>query len=209
MDTGMISCVVGDDHALIRKGLVAHLRATPGIQVVGEAADGNAALALIERRRPQAAVLDVHMDGLDGLEICRSVLASGLPTRVVLYTGDDDLGLLDEALLAGARGYVVKTAPLDDIGRAVVSAVSGETFVQPSMVTALLERRSTTQGVLSTREHQVLTLLADGLTTDEIGRTLFLSPATVRTYGENAMHKLGARNRPHLVAMGIRQGLVA
>ncbi len=204
-----ISCVIGDDHDLLRKGLAAYLRAEPDIDVVGEAADGVEALAMAERRRPDTIVLDVRMARLGGIDVCRELTRRGLTTLPVLYTGHEDVALLDEALGAGAAGFVVKSGPPADVARALRFAVSGQVYIDSSLAGALIRRRSDpTRTLLSSRESEVLALLAEGCTTDEVAGRLFLSPATVRTHAEHAMHKVDARNRAHLVAKGLRLGLL-
>lgn len=205
-----ITVLVGDDHPLLRKALSEVLRAEGDIQIAGEAQDGEQVLALAERRRPDAVVIDAHMPGLGGIEVCRRLATDAPAVTVVIYTGDDDLGLLEEALEAGARGYVLKTGRPRDVAQALRMACAGGVYIDPALGGALLHRRFVrSEQVLSKREHEVLALLADGCTTEEAAQTLFLSPATVRTYAEKAMHKLEARNRPHLVAKSIRLGLLA
>ena len=207
--TADITCLVGDDHEALRKGLVSLLEAEQGIRVVGQASDGPQALALAGRRRPDVTIVDLRMPHMDGVEFCRQVTSSQIDTSVVIYTGFDELEALDMALDAGAQGYVLKSGPPGELVRAVRSVHSGHPFVDPSLVGGLLERRLNSRGsTLSGRETEVLQLLADGRTTDEAGRELYLSPATVRSYAENAMHKLEARNRVQAVATALRLGLV-
>jgi DNA-binding NarL/FixJ family response regulator len=132
-----------------------------------------------------------------------------LPARVVVYTAFDEIEALDMALAAGAKGYVLKTAPPQELVRAVRMAAAGQQYVDPVLAGRLLEHRGAASArVLSNREAEVLQLLADGLTTEAAGKHLFLSPATVRTYTENAMHKLEARNRVEAVAKALRMGLL-
>jgi DNA-binding NarL/FixJ family response regulator len=207
---GVIRCVVADDHEALRAGLVKCLNAQEGIEVVGEAADGDEALGLIERRRPDIAVLDLNMPGLDGLEACRRLSESGAGVAVLLYTGSGDAATLRAGLDAGARGYLLKAGPLSDLVRAVRIMARGETYVEATLVTALLEHDSHAgRSPLSQRETEVLQHLADGLTTDAVARELFLSAATVRSYAETAMQKLDSRNRTHAVAAAIRDGLIS
>jgi DNA-binding NarL/FixJ family response regulator len=201
--------VIGDDHAVLRRGLAAYLRAEPDIDVLGEAADGEEALALTARRSPDVLVLDVHMARVGGLEACRRVTELGLSTKVILYTGYEDVALLDEALEAGASGFVVKSGPPDDVVRAIRSVMDGRVYIEASLAGALLRRRSEPERqLLSTREEEVVELLAQGCTTDEAAGKLYLSPATIRSYTESAMHKVEARNRVHLVAKTLRMGLL-
>lgn len=205
-----ITCLVCDDHEALRRGVVALLETEGDIRVVGQASSGAEALALAERRRPGIVVIDLRMPDLDGVELCRQATELGLPARMVVYTAFDELEALDMALTAGAAGYVLKTAPPQELVRAVRMADAGEQYIDPGLAGRLLARRGQPGArVLSAREAEVLQLLADGLTTADTGRRLFLSPATVRTYTENAMHKLEASNRVEAVAKALRLGLVS
>lgn len=204
-----VRCLVADDHEAMRDGLSAILAAHEGFEVVAQASDGMEALRLTERRRPHVAVLDVRMPGKDGIEYCRELRDSGSTTEVVLYTAHADRELLEAGLEVGARGFVLKSAPAEDLVRAVRTAAEGRPFIDVSLTEALLERRATEQpSLLSAREQEVLQLLANGRTTDRAAKEIFLSPATVRSYVENAMQKLGAANRVHAVAEALRLGLV-
>jgi DNA-binding NarL/FixJ family response regulator len=207
---GTISCVVGDDHAVLRRGVVALVDREQDLTVVGEAGDGHEAVALAERRRPDLLVLDMRMPGLDGIECCRALAELELPTAVVLYTGFDDVDVLESAIEAGVRGYVVKAGPIEDFLRALRTVAGGQRWYDASLAAQLLERRGrAARSLLSAREVEVLQLLGDGHTTEAAARELFLSPATVRTYTENAMHKLEARNRVHAVAAALRMQLIS
>ena len=209
MTASNITCLVGDDHEALRRGLVALLENEQDISVIGQAGDGPQALALTERRRPNVTIVDLRMPGMDGVEFCRQVNDNELGTSVVIYTAFDELEALDMALDAGASGYVLKSGPPAELLRAVRMVHSGHDYIDPALAAPLLQRRvSAGHSLLSTRENEVLQLLADGHTTEGVGRELYLSPTTVRSYAENAMHKLEARNRVHAVAQAIRLGLV-
>jgi DNA-binding NarL/FixJ family response regulator len=203
-----VRCVVGDDHEALRHGLVALLEAEQDLSVVGQAADGRVALELVERRAPDVAVLDVGMPTLDGIEIAEALAARGLSTQVVLYTAHGDPALVERALDAGARGFVLKSGPPQDLVRAVRAVRDGQLYLDALLAARVLEQRSRTPTGLSERERQVLGHLADGLTTEAVAGTLFLSPGTVRSYAENAARKLDARNRTHAVAVALRRGLI-
>lgn len=197
-----ITCVVADDHAVLRQGLVALLSAEDDITVLGSAKDGDDALALIAEHRPMVAIVDLGLPGANGAEI-----AERTETPIIIYTGRDELKSLEDALASGVRGYVLKCGPSDDIVRAVRMVVAGMPFIDPAMAGGLLKRRLHGDNLLSNREGQVLRLLAEGMTTEAVGRKLFLSPTTVRSHAEGAMRKLEARNRVHAVATALRLGL--
>ena len=210
MTADNITCLVGDDHEALRRGLVALLDAEDDISVIGQAGDGPKTLALLERRRPNVTIVDLRMPGMDGVEFCRQVSEADLGTSVVIYTAFDELEALDMALDAGASGYVLKSGPPAELLRAVRMVHSGHDYIDPALAGGLLARRvAAGNSLLSGRENEVLQLLADGLTTEGVGRELYLSPTTVRSYVENAMHKLEARNRVHAVAQALRLGLVS
>jgi len=208
VEAATISCLVGDDHEALRRGLVTLLEAEPDLRVIGQAGTGPEALALVERRRPDVTIVDLRMPGMDGVELCRRVRDEQLDSAVVLYTAFDELEALAMALDAGAKGYVLKSAPPAELVRAVRMVHSGQAYIDPVLAGGLLEHRLATANVLSGRETQVIQLLADGLTTEAAGRQLFLSTSTVRSYAESAMRKLEANNRVQAVAIALRLGLV-
>jgi DNA-binding NarL/FixJ family response regulator len=199
-----ISCVIADDHALLRTGLVTLLEAETDICVNGIAADWAQLLGLLSPDTPDVAIIDLGLPGFNDLSTLREIAAP-----VIIYTGSDDLEALDLALEAGARGYVLKSGPPNELVRAIRMVNAGLPYVDPALATGLLEHRLEGRGtLLSAREAEVLQLLADGLTTEGVGKQLYLSPTTVRSYAENAMRKLEARNRVHAVAQAMRLGLL-
>jgi DNA-binding NarL/FixJ family response regulator len=208
VEAASISCLVGDDHEALRRGLVTLLEAEPDLRVIGQASTGPEALALVERRRPDVTVVDLRMPGMDGVELCRHVRDEQLGSAVVVYTAFDELEALSMALDAGAKGYVLKSAPPAELVRAVRMVHSGQAYIDPALAGGLLEHRLVTANMLSGRETEVIQLLANGLTTEAVGRQLFLSTSTVRSYAESAMRKLEASNRVQAVAIALRLGLV-
>jgi two-component system response regulator DesR len=153
-------------------------------------------------------VADVRMPHLDGLELARRVKATVPETAVLLYSGISDEGLVSDALDAGARGFALKDAPLDDLSRAIAIVAGGDLYVDPVLAAALASRRKDTRKPLSERERVVLRLLAEGGSYAEIGSTLFLSPDTVRAHAQRAMTKLGARTRTQAVAVALRDAVI-
>jgi DNA-binding NarL/FixJ family response regulator len=202
-----ITCVVADDHPPILDCLSRHL-AAEGFEVLATAPDGVSALAAVAEHRPRVCVADVRMPHLDGLELARQVRATVPETAVLLYSGVSDQGLVSDALDAGARGFALKDAPLDDLSRAIAIVAGGDLYVDPVLAAALASRRTDARKPLSEREREVLRLLAEGGSYAEIGSTLFLSPDTVRAHAQRAMTKLGARTRTQAVAVALRDAVI-
>lgn len=205
----MIRCVISDDHEALRAGLAGVLAEEDDIEIVGQAADGDATLGLIQRRRPEVAVIDLTLPGREGLEVVRELSETQSDVAVLVYTADSRPETVRAGLEAGARGFALKCGPLRDVIRAVRAVADGQTYVDPTLVTALMERQGAeARSRLSQREGQVLQLLGDGYTTRTIAEELFLSPATVRSYVETAMQKMETRSRTHAVAAALRDGLI-
>ncbi len=208
MSARSVTCVVVDDHPALLEAIASVLR-EHGIELVGRAADGEAGLALIRRMRPRVAVVDIRMPHLSGIDVAREVSRTVPQTSVALYTGYGDRALLLEALDAGARGFVLKEAPLDDLVRAVRALARGETYVDPVLGGILAGVDATdTLPELTPRERDVLRLLAEGLSNEQVGQQLFISAETVRTHVRSAMGKLEADTRTHAVATAIRKSLI-
>ena len=204
-----VNCLVADDHPAMRRA-VTEILAAHDIDVIGEAADGEEALAKIEARKPDVALVDIRMPRLSGVEVARRAARSSPGTAVILYSGYGDKALLIEALDAGARGFVLKEAPLVDLHRAIEVVARGETYVDPVLAGALASSEVTAQlPLLTQRERDVLRLLADGSSNEEIGKALFISAETVRTHVRKAMAKLEADTRTEAVAKALRRKLIA
>ena len=202
-----VTVVVADDHPPIIDCLTRHLSAA-GFDVVATAQDGEAALAAVAEARPSVCIADVRMPRVDGLELARRAAADVPETAVLLYSGVADKGLVSDALDAGARGFALKDAPLDDLSRAVDTVAVGGLYVDPVLAAALASRRNDDRKALSEREREVLRLLAEGGSYAEIGSTLYLSPDTVRAHAQRAMTKLGARTRTQAVAVALREAVI-
>ncbi len=206
---GKITCLIADDHPAVLEA-VAEFLAQGGIEVVARARDGEEALGQIERLKPQVALIDVRMPRLGGIELTQRADRSTPETAILLYTGYGDRALLTEGLDAGVSGFVLKEAPMDDLLRAIRSVASGGTYVDPVLAGTLASSPAgTKRPELTRRERDVLRLLADGLSNEEIGARLFISAETVRTHIRKAMDKLGADTRTQAVARALRDQLIA
>jgi DNA-binding NarL/FixJ family response regulator len=207
-DRSATTCVIADDHPPIIDCLSRYLTGA-GFTVVATAQDGDAALVQILAHRPTVCVADVRMPHIDGLELARRAAIEAPETAVLLYSGVSDRGLVSDALDAGARGFALKDAPLDDLGRALDSVASGGLYIDPVLAASLATvRRGGERKPLSEREREVLRLLAEGGSYAEIGEALFLSPDTVRAHAQRAMTKLGARTRTQAVAVALREAVI-
>jgi DNA-binding NarL/FixJ family response regulator len=207
MSSDPIRAVVADDHPAVLRS-VCDVLIDAGVDVVARASNGEEAAAKIEATRPAVAVIDVRMPRLSGIEVASQVSRTTPETSVILYTAYGDRALLSEALDAGVRGFVLKEAPLQDLTRAVDMVAGGAVYVDPVLAGVLASAESDRLPQLTKREREVLRLLADGLTNEEIGKRLFLSPETVRTHVQKAMRRLEADTRTQAVALALRQSLI-
>lgn len=169
---------------------------------------GREALAALEERQPEVAVVDAEMEDVHGIEVVRRSSRVSRQTRFVVYTAFADRALLQEALDAGVLGYVLKTSPTSDLLRALERAQAGEAWIDPKLTSLILEITAEGTSALSKREREVLRLLSEGLTNEEVGKRLFISPDTVRTHIRRAITKLGAHNRTEAVAIALRRSLI-
>ncbi len=216
----MIRVALVDDQALVRAGFGALLAAEDGIEVVGEAADGEAALRLVRHTRPDVVLMDIRMPGVDGLEATRQIAADPAlgAVHVVLLTTFDLDEYVFEALRLGASGFLVKDTEPAELIRAVRLAAGGDALLSPTVTRRLIaefatrsrppDRRSPALDALTDREREVVALVAEGLSNDQIADRLCLSANTAKTHVSRAMVKLGARDRSQLVVVAYESGLV-
>jgi DNA-binding NarL/FixJ family response regulator len=203
---GSLACVVADDHPVVLEAVCALLESR-GLVVQARATDGEAALALIAKHRPPVALVDLRLPGMSGSEVAREAQRLSAETAVIVYTGQTDVACMTEVLDAGAKGFVLKDAPLDDLIRAIDMVADGGVYVDPALAGVFIDAKGT--GRLTTREREVLRLAAEGLSSEKIGERLFLSPQTVRGHVGNAMGKLQAHTRTQAVATALRERLIA
>jgi DNA-binding NarL/FixJ family response regulator len=206
----MITVLLVDDHPVVREGLRGMLEAEPDLEVVGEAGCGSEALAMARRHRPDVILMDLRMPGTDGVWATSRILAESDRSKVVvLTTYETDADIL-RAVEAGAAGYLLKDASRAELAGAVRAAARGETVLAPSVAGRLVNRvRRPTVPTLSARELEVLSLVAKGKTNAEIGATLTISEATVKTHLLRAFTKLDVSDRTAAVTTAMALGLLA
>ena len=218
----MIKVLLADDQALVRAGFRALLGAEPDLEVVGEAADGLQAVQLVRSTRPDVVLMDIRMPGVDGLEATRRIAADPTlaGTRVVILTTFELDEYVFEALRTGASGFLVKDTEPVELLRAVRVVAAGEALLSPSVTRRVIGEFAGggTRGrepvpareleQLTDREREVLVLVAEGLSNDEIATRLVISPATAKTHVSRTMIKLGARDRAQLVVQAYEAGLI-
>lgn len=204
-----------DDHAMFRAGIRALLEAEGRMVVVGEAASGDEAVDRVRELKPDVVVMDLSMPGSNGLEATRRIAALELDTKVLVLTVHAEEEYLVPVVEAGASGYLTKTSADNDLIEAIKVVARGEVYLPPKATTLLLQRYKAsesddTAGLhdLSTREQEVLALTAEGYSSREIGKKLFISPKTVDTYRSRIMDKLGLNHRSELVRFALRVGLL-
>jgi two-component system, NarL family, nitrate/nitrite response regulator NarL len=206
--TARPTCVVADDHPPVLESISRFLEAH-GHRVVGRAGSGEEAVALVESQRPLVAVLDMRMPDLTGGAVIRRIARTTPQTACVVYSGFGDAAMLNEVLDAGARGYVLKDAPLDTLVRALNTVAGGGMYIDPALADVLIRATPARDLGLTPREREVLRFLADGHSTESIGRELFISPDTARTQLGTAMAKLGVSTRTQAVAKALREELIS
>ncbi|HLA64271.1 MAG TPA: response regulator transcription factor [Rhodothermales bacterium] len=210
-----ITVVLAEDHTLVRVALRRFLEGEPGIDVVGEAADGFEALALVERHRPRVLVIDLMLPGMSGLAVTRQVARDWPDTRVVILSMHANEGYVVEALRSGALAYVVKNAEADDLFAAVHRVDEGRRFLSGGLSERAIDALARTLphtvdplAGLSVREQQAFEQVVGGATTAQIAERLFISPRTAEKHRASAMRKLGLRTPHDLVRFAVAHGLL-
>lgn len=216
--TGPVRLLIADDHHLVRSGLRGMLDVHDDLEVVGEAADGLAALEAAEELRPDLVVMDIRMPRLDGIEATRRLRSRPDAPQVLVLTTFDLDEYVFEALRAGAGGFMLKDAPPSQLAEAVRTVATGDTLLAPAVTRRLVERFVRRPGPtpsqeqalerLTEREREVLLLVARGLSNAELAAHLFLSEATVKTHVTRLLTKLGLRDRVQAVVFAYETGLV-
>jgi len=216
-NTDAVTVVVADDQSAVREGLVLLLGTLPGIAVIGEAEDGEAAVETVAAKNPRVVLMDLNMPRCDGVEATRRIRASHPQTQVVVLTTYSDDDSIIGALQAGALGYLTKDATRAEIGRAVLAAAAGQAVLDPAVQQRLLSAAvrapaaapaepATADDDLTPREAEVLRLIAAGKSNREIARALFVSEATVKTHVNRIFAKTGSRDRGQAVHYAYTRG---
>ncbi len=207
-----VRVVVGDDHPMFREGVVRALVSSGEIDVVAEAQDGLESLALIRQHKPQVALLDYRMPGMDGAEVAAAVNRDDLPTRVLLLSAHDESAIVYKALQEGAAGFLPKESTRSDLVSAVVKCAKGKDILAPELAAGLASeiRRRNEPDVpaLSPREREVLKMIAAGSSIPAMAKELFLAPSTVKTHVQRLYEKLGVSDRGAAVAEAMRRKLL-
>jgi NarL family two-component system response regulator LiaR len=207
-----IRVLIADDHAVVRSGLAAFLRAYPDLELVGEAANGRQAIELARAQRPDVILMDLVMPGMDGVEAIGALKAEQPDARILALTsfGDDDL--VKRALQAGALGYLLKNVSHAALAEAIRQAHAGRSTLAPEAAAALIRAATSPPppgSDLTAREREVLALMAAGRSNPEIAESLIVSEATVKTHVSHILSKLGAATRTEAVALALQHGLIS
>jgi two-component system nitrate/nitrite response regulator NarL len=208
---GPVRVLVADDHPAMRGALARLVREHEGLELVGEAADGEQAIEMIAALSPDVALLDVRMPKLDGLGILARLRGGAWRARVLLISGSDDSEIAHEAIGQGAAGFLSKDAEEAEICEAILDVARGRSVLSSGLqsgVLDLIRERAHDRAQLSGRERELLQLAAEGLTTAEIASALYLSPNTVKTYWQRLYEKLGTGDRASAIAEALRRGLL-
>ena len=208
--TATTKCLAVDDHPAVRHGLGLMFGDTPDLELVGHVDSGEAVVEAVGRLHPEVVIMDVRLPGIDGISAVKRVAETSPGVKTVMFSAYGDKRLLSDAIAAGARGYVMKGSPPEDLIRAIRTVAEGKAFVDPSLSPMLLikEGAPTAEQSLSEREREILQLLAEGFHTEEVARRIGLSVETVKSDTKRAILKLEADTRVHAVAIALRQAII-
>jgi len=202
-----ITCLIADDHEVVREGLRLALSRSPRIRVIGEASDGRSAVTLTERRRPDVVIMDLRMPDMDGLEATEEILSKTPDVAILIFTAYGERSLMQRGLESGARGYILKETPHETLIRAVEKVAGGDTFVDPALMAEFIAGKGQME-VLTPREREILQLLADGMSNVDVAAKLYISQETVKSHVRHILAKLEADTRTQAVAIALREAMI-
>ena len=202
-----IRIVLADDHPLTRAGIAEFLRLEDTLELLGEAEDGVKAWQLIQELKPDVALLDIRMPGLDGVSVVQKVKEARLPTATIMLTSYDAQQYVMASLRAGAKGFVLKTVAPKELATAIATVARGGLYLDPEVASVMGERDFDPEQ-LSAREREVLVLAAKGLSSKEVAAKLFISERTVQTHLASIYDKLGSKNKTEALLLALKYGIV-
>ncbi len=202
-----VRILLADDHPLTRSGIAEFVRREPTFELVAEAEDGTSAWELIQELKPDVALLDIRMPGLDGVTVAQKVKNEGLFTAIVMLTSYDAQQYVIASLRAGARGFVLKTVSPKELTTAINTVAKGGLYLDPE-VASVMGAQDFIPEQLSTREREVLLLAAKGMSSKEVAKKLFISERTVQTHLASIYDKLGSRNKTEALLLALKYGVV-
>jgi DNA-binding NarL/FixJ family response regulator len=206
--TSPTRCLAVDDHPTVRQGLGLMFGGADDLELVGTVESGEQVLDAVVDLDPEVVIVDVRLPGIDGISAVKRIAQAAPGVKTVVFSAYGDKRLLSDAIVAGARGYVMKGSPPEDLLRAVRTVTTGKPFVDPSLSPTLLMATGAADAPLSEREREILQLLAEGLHTEEVARRIGLSTETVKSDTKRAIQKLEADTRVHAVAIALRQAII-
>ena len=210
-NTKRIKVMIVDDHPIVRSGMVTMLLAFDDLELIGEASSGSAALAKCQQSLPDVILMDMVMPGMDGLETTRAILEQYPSVKIIILTSFTKENMVQDALEAGAIGYILKSVSIDHLAEAIHSAVAGQPTLSPEATLSLVKSKTGPLELnpeLTPREKQVLALMAEGMSNEEIANRLVISQATARHHVSACIRKLGAANRTDAAVMAVKFKLV-
>ncbi len=202
-----VRILLADDHPLTRSGIGEFVRREPSFELVAEAEDGTEAWELLQQLRPDVALLDIRMPGLDGVTVAQKVKNEGLNTAIVMLTSYDAQQYVIASLRAGARGFVLKTVSPKELTTAINTVAKGGLYLDPEVASVMGEQDFIPEQ-LSVREREVLLLAAKGLSSKEVAKQLYISERTVQTHLASIYDKLGSRNKTEALLLALKYGVV-
>ena len=208
--TAPTRCLAVDDHSVVRQGLALLLAECDEIDLVGVVENGEQAIEAVRELKPQIVLMDVRLPGIDGISTVKRIHQVAPGVQFVVFSAYGDKRLLTDAIAAGARGYVMKGAPPEDLLRAIRTVADGKPFIDPALSPALIMTEATGAGstALTEREREIMQLLAEGFHTEVIANRIGLSVETVKSDTKRVISKLQADTRTHAVAIALRQSLI-